>query len=152
MSMKRKIVFLVIALLAVSTTLLVAFNPRVGHWFQQQKGPRFQFAETTFDFGKITQGAVVDHIFKFANVGQDTLQILNVKPSCGCTATLVSANAIAPNESGEIKATFNSHGKEGKVKKMIFVTSNDVKEPQLTLFLVADIQRDSAKAEKAGLQ
>ena len=43
-----------------------------------QNGPQIQFNQEQFDFGEISRGDIVEHIFKFTNVGGDTLQILNV--------------------------------------------------------------------------
>lgn len=145
--MKKKIIFTLMACVALAATAFAIFNPKVlrGNWFQQVKGVRIQFTQDTHDFGKIDEGAIVDHRFTFSNIGSDTLKISNVRASCGCTAALLSANAIAPGENGEIKATLNTKGKQGKIKKSITVTSNDSKKPQFTLYVKAEVVRDTTK-------
>src|SRR4051794_11678419 len=41
--------------------------------------------ETEFNFGKIPQGKPVTHIFFVDNKSKDSLKIVNVQASCGCT-------------------------------------------------------------------
>src|SRR5687767_9689807 len=47
--------------------------------------PEIKFEEEVFDFGKITQGEVVSHDFKFKNIGNTNLIISGASGSCGCT-------------------------------------------------------------------
>lgn len=103
------------------------------------KGPKIEFDELEWNFGKIHDGDIVDHVFVFRNSGSDTLHILDVRASCGCTAALASSSQIPPGGRGEIKATFNSRGKRGIVRKTITVTTNETAQPAVTLNLVADI-------------
>ncbi len=43
------------------------------------KLPRISFEETEFDFGEITQKKRITHIFKFKNIGGDTLIIKKLR-------------------------------------------------------------------------
>ena len=43
-----------------------------------QNGPRIQFDHELFNFGEISSGDTVEHVFRFANAGDDTLRIVNV--------------------------------------------------------------------------
>ena len=85
---------------------------------------KFEFTESVWDFGNIKSGEVVDHIFKFKNVGTEPLIISNAKGSCGCTAPAWPKEPIAPGESGEIKVVFNSRGKSNKQNKTVTITAN----------------------------
>ncbi len=78
----------------------------------------------TYDFGKIIQEDVVKHVFTIKNTGQNNLILENVKPSCGCTAIQWPREPIAPGETAEIEAQFNSRGKMGKQHKNITITYN----------------------------
>lgn len=40
-----------------------------------------EFQENKFDFGDITEGIIVSHVFKFTNIGSDTLIINRVRGS-----------------------------------------------------------------------
>lgn len=103
-------------------------------------GPKIEFKEESFDFGKIKQGEVLTHIFVFQNVGEDTLKIKRVHSSCGCTAALVTTREVAAGEKGEVKVTFNSRGFRGKVTKYIYVDSNDSKQSTKKLSVSAIIE------------
>ena len=89
----------------------------------------FKFNEEKFDFGDITQGAKVEHIFKFTNTGVKPLVISNIITSCGCTAPTWPKKPIPPKGESEIKIDFNSTGKVGKQNKVITIMSNAVGNP-----------------------
>jgi hypothetical protein len=52
---------------------------------------------------------------------------------------MVSSNHLKPKEAGQIKATVNTAGRRGSVKKRIRVVSNDAKNPKTTLALGMDV-------------
>jgi hypothetical protein len=87
-----------------------------------------EFEETTFDYGTVTEGAKVEHMYKFKNTGTEPLLISNAKGSCGCTVPDWPREPIAPGESGEIKVVFDSKGKgsaEGQAQsKRVTITAN----------------------------
>jgi hypothetical protein len=88
-------------------------------------GPEITFEVENHDFGDITQGDVVEHVFKFENTGNEPLIISNVKTTCGCTVpSFPRGEAIAPGAKGEITVKFNSRGKMGTQKKVIRIVSN----------------------------
>jgi len=101
--------------------------------------PRIFFDNPDFDFGKVYKGSKVEHVFKFENRGNDTLEIKKAKPSCGCTAAILSNNTILPGKTGEIKSTFNSGSYNGKIKKTIAVLSNDPETPSHKLSIFGEI-------------
>jgi hypothetical protein len=107
--------------------------------FSKGKQPKIVFSEESWDFGKIKEGEVVSHVFKFENKGESELVIQKVEASCGCTAVLISKNRLSPGEKGEIKATFNSKGFQGKVTKLIFVYSNDPVNSLKQLKIAAEV-------------
>jgi len=79
---------------------------------------------TTYQFGEIKEGAIVEHEFKFKNGGEFPLIINNVTASCGCTIPEWPRDPIAPNEESAIKVRFNSKGKPGQQVKTITVYAN----------------------------
>jgi len=85
----------------------------------------------------VLQGKTVEYIFSFENSGTDDLLIKEVTTSCGCTAALVSANVIKPGETGQIKVSYDSQGRAGKVSRTINVVSNDPVEPIIELSIAA---------------
>ncbi|MDX1349925.1 MAG: DUF1573 domain-containing protein [Putridiphycobacter sp.] len=89
-----------------------------------------EFEEMAFDFGTVKDGEQVNHVFKFKNTGSETLVLLDVKGSCGCTVPVWPRNPILPGESGEIDVTFDSENRVGKVRKTVRIQANT--EPSKT--------------------
>lgn len=79
---------------------------------------------TTYQFGTISEGDVVEHEFRFKNGGQFPLIISNVTASCGCTIPEWPRDPIAPQQESSIKVHFNSKGKPGPQVKTITVYAN----------------------------
>ena len=95
--------------------------------------PAVQVKEPVFNFGTISEGKKVDHVFQLTNEGDSPVTILQVTSSCGCTAATISSKTIQPNGTGEIKSTFNSTNFNGNINKTISVQTNDPKTPTVTL-------------------
>ncbi len=94
---------------------------------------------TTFDFGEVYTGAVVKKNIILKNVGKDTLNVDNVSTSCGCTATLLSKNAIAPKDSGNLQITFDSKKFTGKVEKAVTFETNDTTQKKVRIIFNAEV-------------
>lgn len=88
------------------------------------KYPTFKFEETSYDFGTVNEGDMVNHVFKFTNTGEAPLVIKNATASCGCTVPSWPKEPIAPGENGEIEVNFNSKGKTNRQNKTISITAN----------------------------
>ena len=92
--------------------------------------PILTFDEQVFDFGEITQGDVVEHVFTFTNTGDSPLILTNARGSCGCTVPSYQQNTpIAPGESSEMTVRFSSRGKRGMQNKTVTITSNASNSP-----------------------
>lgn len=112
------------------------------------KGAKMQFVETSYDFGTTVQGTQVKHLFKFKNVGSDTLKIKQVKTSCGCTAAWESSKIIAPQKEGQIEVAFNTGSVLGKASKTIYIMSNDVESPKRFVVIHGIVEARKAEAEQ----
>jgi len=89
--------------------------------------------ETEFNFGKIPQGKPVNHIFFVDNKGKDSLKIVNVQASCGCTTpNWEKDKAIAPGGSTQITVGYNAAA-EGAFTKFITITYNGTQSKQITI-------------------
>ncbi|MGV8992905.1 MAG: DUF1573 domain-containing protein [Flavobacterium sp.] len=97
------------------------------------EAPVMTFEKTEHDFGTITQGENVTHIFKFTNTGKSDLLIANAKGSCGCTVPEYPRTPIKPGESGEMKVTFSSAGRNGMQSKTVDITTNTAEGHQQLL-------------------
>lgn len=100
--------------------------------------PVIAFNESSIDFGNITQGDKVEHVFKFENQGKSPLIISNVAATCGCTVPAWPKDPIAPGQQGEIKVSFNSAGKMGKQNSVVRIYSN-ASEPIEKVSLISNV-------------
>ena len=89
-----------------------------------------EFKHTQHDFGLVKEhGGRVEHVFLFYNKGEKPLHIINVSPSCGCTATGWTEEAVEPGGMGFIKAEFDPFNRPGSFKKTLQVYSNAEPNP-----------------------
>lgn len=96
--------------------------------------PKIVFEEEVFDFGTITQGEKVKHLFKFTNTGKSDLIISSAKGSCGCTVPKWPKKPIPPGSGGEIDVVYNSEGRTGKQHKQVSVVANT--QPSTTVVAI----------------
>ena len=82
------------------------------------------FNEYEFDFGTLTQGDAVTHMFEFTNSGDEPLIIDKRKGSCGCTVPKCPKEPIQPGEKGQIEVKFNSKGKKNQQTKKVTINAN----------------------------
>ncbi len=104
--------------------------------------PAIFFKNPDFNFGQIYKHQKVEYVYKFENQGNDTLKIIKVKTSCGCTAAILTNDTIPPGETGEIKVTYSSGSSSGNVKKTITVQSNDPNTTKFRLTISGEIISD----------
>jgi hypothetical protein len=88
------------------------------------------------DLGKINQGEIRTHTFKFKNTGKSPLKIEYANASCGCTVPSWPHEPIAPGGTGDITVEFNSKNKEGKLFKNVSIYANTVPEFNTVAFNV----------------
>lgn len=105
--------------------LVIGVSAAFAQSSEKKDGPEITFEATTFDFGDIKQGDVVEHIFNFENTGNQPLIISNATTTCGCTASeYKKGEPIGPGETSQIKVKFNSRGKMGAINKVVTIKSN----------------------------
>ncbi len=100
--------------------------------------PKFQFEETSFDFGVLVEGEKVAHSFKYKNVGKTDLIISSVSTTCGCTVPNYSKEPLKPGDEAELEVVFSSSGKRGIQHKTITILANT--QPNRTyLEIIAEV-------------
>lgn len=90
----------------------------------KQIGPMIKFESVVVDLGEIGPKSKNPFKFKFKNVGDAPLKILNVSKVCGCTQPTWEHRAYAPGESGVIKVTYTAQTTVGKISKGLTATIN----------------------------
>jgi len=97
--------------------------------------PKIVCDEPIYDFGERNNTEFVEHDYPIRNEGTLSLEIRNVKASCGCTAVKPSQDVIPPGGEASIRARLNLRGRHGLQRKSITVKSNDPNTPSLVLQL-----------------
>jgi hypothetical protein len=90
-----------------------------------QEVPIIKFKDTMqYHMGTFKTGEKAEHTFEFTNVGKGNFYIKEVKSTCSCTATDWPRGSVGPGESGKIKVTFDTKGKNGEYAKGVNIFSN----------------------------
>ena len=132
--MRLKNWLFIMALAGLSVSQISCDNRQAGESAQttaSAKLPKITFAEKgIYDFGPLTEGDTVEHVFKFTNTGEFPLIINNITASCGCTTPEWPREPVAPGTASSIRVRFNSRGKQGEQNKTITVFANT--DPAMT--------------------
>lgn len=83
-----------------------------------------------FDFGEITQGRPVHHVFHFTNNSTDTIDIETVRTDCGCTDTEWTKTDIPPKSSGTVTVNFDAKNR-GYFNRKVRVYFRQMKKPSV---------------------
>ena len=83
-----------------------------------------EFDDSVYNFGEITEGKKVEHVFTFRDTGDEPLIISSVKGSCGCTVPQWPKEAIAPGDVASITVVFNSKNKKGPRNQKVTLVAN----------------------------
>jgi hypothetical protein len=117
-----------------------------------ENAPIMEFDKEVVDFGTLTEGDTVSHVFRFKNVGKSALTITDVQVQCGCTVASKPDHPIGVGQSDQITVRFNSQGKAGTNKKFVTIFSN-ANPPQAVLAFTAIVYaKDFSDTTKAALK
>lgn len=97
-------------------------------------GPRIACQNQEYKFGERQDTGTVEHVFVITNTGDAPLVLGKARGCCGASVG-IAENAIAPGSNTTMKVTLDLGGRNGEVKKSIYVASNDPKEPYLQVQL-----------------
>jgi hypothetical protein len=92
-----------------------------------------------FNFGSADASQSVEHEYVLRNTGNLTLEISQVRPSCGCTVANISEKSVPPGAESRVTARLSLQGRTGHQHKTIVVESNDPQQPQLMLTMEGDV-------------
>ena len=106
---------------------------------------KISFSETMWDFGYVPKTGRVSHTYQIKNIGQDTLIIVKVRTTCGCTTAPLSKQRIAPNQTADMKVIFNpTKIVVGETTKKLRVISNDPANPFAEVQFTAKIGQSNS--------
>jgi hypothetical protein len=101
--------------------------------------PKASIDKSTINLGVIYNGTIEKTRVILKNIGRDTLKILGVHTSCGCTTVKQPKPALRAGESDVMEVEFNSTGYRGKITKHVTIQTNDPASPEVGVTLVGDV-------------
>lgn len=94
----------------------------------------------TFDFGDIQEGDRPTHVFSFKNETETIMQIIKVRVPCGCAETKVEKAELNPGIKTKFDIKLDSKGRRGKIKKALYLLTNNKKVPMVKYIVTANIK------------
>jgi len=88
---------------------------------------RVRFDAAALDFGTVPHHDIVRCTFTFRNVGEDPLDVLEVKTTCGCTAAEPTRRRLLPGESAALEVRFDTGQKHVPKGRMRFVNGVEIR-------------------------
>lgn len=92
--------------------------------------PRLEISQTEWDFGTQNSGTILTNSTTLTNIGDEPLEILEIKSSCGCTTASLPAYELTPGQSEQLQLIMNLEHRTGEQLKAIDLHTNDAKRPQ----------------------
>jgi hypothetical protein len=117
--------FLCIALLAITVVGLCQ--------------PRISVDKTKIDLGVLYNGETKKARIVIKNIGSDSLKIVGVTTSCGCTTAKRPKEYLRKGEQDVVEIEFNSTGFRGKVEKHVSILTNDLIAQTTEVTLLGDV-------------
>jgi len=106
-----------------------------------QGQPRINLPRPEWDFGTVTEGAKLTRTFPVENAGGKSLEIRRVRGSCKCfTKVSVDKDTLEPGERATITVETDTKGRRGKLKKYIYIESNDPANPRARIRITGFIE------------
>ncbi|MBN2447223.1 MAG: DUF1573 domain-containing protein [Phycisphaerae bacterium] len=93
------------------------------------KGPVLRVEPPNWDFGEVWYGAPLSTEVKLTNVGSETLEIKNIRKSCGCTGAKLDKRTLEPAETTIMEVGYDSTKGREKVQQTITIETNDPGRP-----------------------
>jgi hypothetical protein len=105
----------------------------VGSVAAPSHAPKLECAHPLFSFGERESFGEVEHAFIIRNTGDLTLQINNLRSTCGCLIPNFNNRLIPPGAEATIPVRFILRGRQGPQTKMVYIESNDPVNPSFPL-------------------
>lgn len=135
--MNRKIIFFILIGIVIVAGLFFIINNITN---KSALPPQLVISEEEWDYGQVEVNAKPTHNFILTNEGGKTLYIDRVRVSCGCIKTSLSTDEIPSGKSAELSVIFDTTGYEGTISKIVYIKTNDEKEPEKKIRVTVDVE------------
>ena len=100
-----------------------------------------QWIDSVKNISFVSAGTKTEIKFRFKNTGTKPLFIIAARPGCGCTVADYPKEAIAPNVTGAITASYAAQkGTQGGFRKNILVITNTKGSTNQNIFFYGQIK------------
>ena len=118
----------------------------------KKETPKKEFAEIKFqneriDIGVIDGKSNANVDFKFYNVGNIPLTIIEARGNCHCVQAKAPEKAIEPGDSSVISVSFDPAGVSTDFQRTVMVRSNATRD-SVELYMTGDVKRDPKEVIK----
>jgi hypothetical protein len=98
------------------------------------------------ELGEVPQ-EIINLIYTVRNDGQSDLQILKISTSCDCTKATIAKDIIGPGQSADLTVMLDpiEDNLYGDITRVIYLRSNDPKNPEVSVEFHAIIQQPEEK-------
>jgi hypothetical protein len=97
--------------------------------------PKLVCDEPSYNFGTVSQSAVVTNVFVIRNEGDTTFDTGMPRTTCGCTKARLNKRMIGPGETAELTAIFTAAGRKGEQRKTIILPVSGMETPTISFYL-----------------
>lgn len=93
-----------------------------------------------WDFGKVKEGQIAEHVFTLKNKSNKVLTITGINTSCSCTSSEIKDKTLLPGKSTKVTVRFNSKGYvPAKISQHVYVNTDNPDNPVLKFKIQAEI-------------
>ena len=78
-----------------------------------------------YNFGTVAAGKKVDTSFVVRNISDKAIEIIEIRPDCGCTSSVVDTKTIEKGQEARVDVSFNTTGFSGFKSKVVRVYVDD---------------------------
>lgn len=159
MEKRKSIMIIVSAVASVAISLFLLFGREVDRNFQEtgtaENEPTSAISvqevsinvePESFDFGTVVYGDVSRKEFSVTNKGTESIDILKISTSCGCTKAFMEkeTKVIGPGESAKLIVTFDPavHKDDtdvGEITRVVYIKTTDEINPETEINLQANV-------------
>lgn len=107
---------------------------------QGGSGRLLQFENASIDLGDIPSGKDVSVSFRFANIADAPVSVVDVHAQCGCTVPSFSTSSVKPGKKGTVNVKLLTKGLSGPQKRhLTVITTNGEKRRFSTITIICNI-------------
>lgn len=136
--LKGRGIILLLTLFCIAST---AFSQSSSNDSARMRYALAKFDRFSHDFGEIQRGEEATAVFSLVNQGFAPLVVENITASCGCTIAEWDKEPLMPQDTMQIKVSYNSNI-VGAIKRSVVVKTNDIKRTRTLLTITGNVVKE----------